>query len=245
MKIKNLVVLPSIILLSVLSSAFRPAEPTPNTEIKKESFAEFLSHFDKVELPFEIKLSDLNYDQNPQIQVKQKKVKSKGIFQVSPIARTKFIPEVANGRFSRMGPPTVHPVARFFPTEKTVAVIYTVKSRFTQAFEKTYRMVIFDLEGNIIGVPKKKKDELFFPEKSITLAFSSGHQTLTCKIDQQKQIWLNTYDNEWEKDVKKNGFNGNEIVSFDLKETKVFKINQKGLVDELKEIPSDARASLN
>lgn len=258
MKIKNLFVFASIILLGAISSAFvRPSVETTTEEKDKETFVDFLSHFEKIDLPYEITLTDFdNYEsakkadkkivkkQNKKFKKQKLKAVTKGKLLTSPLSRTDFIPEVSNGRFSRMGPPVAHPIARFYPSGKTVAVIYTTSSRFSNRLDKSYKMVIYDLKGNIIGTPKKKNKSRFSQGESTTLAYSSGRMTQTCKIDKKGQIWINTYDNQWKNDLKKNGFVGNQLVGFDLKETKVMKINDEGFVKELKEIPSDARASL-
>ena len=142
MKIKNLFVFASLILLVTLFSAFRPAVETTTETNKGESFTEFLSHFEKVELPYEITFDDFeNYKQfksadkskKGKKQYKKSKMKSSKIgktytdkngFIHSPIRFTKYIPEISRGRFSRRGPPRMYPVARFYPNEKMVAVIF-------------------------------------------------------------------------------------------------------------------------
>ena len=216
-------------------------------EVKKENFAEFLSHFPKIEMPFELKLEDLKPERYDRSRVASKKriskKKGKAKFNISPIARSEFIPE-ASFSFGRMGPPQLEVVGRFFPNKKSIAVIYTSKSRFNiGGLGENYHLLIYDLKGNIV-FPQKEKDQKRV-YAGFLLAYKNMVNTVTCQIDKEGYIWKKTYENEWEKDVKEQGYVENEITSYTITDTEIFKLNDKGIAVELKELPVTDRASLD
>lgn len=253
MKIKNLIVLSSLVFLGTLFSGF----VSPRTEIiiedkGGESFAEFLSHFEKTELPYRFALDDF----------KQYEVHKKGISKAaykktqkkfsksrmrkggveSPISRMKYIPEVARGRFGRMGPPEVHPVARFYPNKKMVAIVYSSKRRFSKDLNTNYNLVVYDLKGKVLFPSKANQKDFRY---AFNLGFSSLENTVAFEIDKEGRIWKNTYDNVWKKNIKKSSFLDNQLVDFKIMDTEVFELNEKGVAVQLKDIPAEARASLN
>ena len=265
MKIKNLLVLASLFFIGTLSSGFiqSSSDITPE-ENRGESFAEFLSHFDKVELPFTLDLKDSKkyktFKTKKKVKLTQEQKKEQARMDLAhrnskvSLGRTDFIPEVSRGRFSRMGPPVVHPVARFYPNKNMVAVIYTSSSRFSTEIDEVYKMLVFDLKGNVVfpqnelmkkSKKKMKRSHRFNGQESFLLAQSSIARTTTCQIDEKGRIWQNTYDNQWKENLKEKGYQENQLVNFELKTTKVFEFNKEGTLVELNHIPSDARASLN
>ena len=244
MKIKNCIVCMSMISMAFLSTAFIAPQPSnhPESENGGQNFAEFLSHFEKTTLPFRLELNKVDQYQTLKSELKQKRTKpAKRKVVNNPLAGTRFIPEVANGRFSRMGPPQVEPVARFYPNEKMIAVIYGLKQRIGNHYNKSFAMMVYDLKGNIIA---PKQDEVHW-KRSFNLGHTSTDRTISCFIDAQGHIWKNTYENVWEKDIKINGLNNNVIVDFKLVNTDVFKLKKNGIFEQLKNVPSDGRASLN
>ncbi|MEM6965246.1 MAG: hypothetical protein AAF573_10805 [Bacteroidota bacterium] len=270
MKIRNLTALAILILIGVLNAAFVNADkkvksPTDRGVI---SFAQFLSYFEKTELPFEVGLDDLEqYEKfKPSSKTKKavremtraerEKMAEERIAQremVRAIKRTDFIPEISYGRFSRMGPPTIQPVARFYPNEKSVAVVYATLPRFESDIHENYRMVIYDLKGNMIFPKSKRKSkkqkqrkENIFPKNrsGFELGYSTTKNTITFKIDKKGRIWKTTFENVWKEDLKKTALEENELVSFNVKDTEVFQISELGIT-KLKSIPTSARASLD
>jgi len=233
----------------MLSTAF--VQPTPVAEVSSDKntasdFAEYLSHFKKVELPYSLNLEDLKQYENYQKGVSKKTVKKgnkkfskkmKSGAKKSPIARSKYLPEVARGMFSRMGPPDVQPIARFYPNEKMIAVVYSSKRRFSD-LDQSYNLAVYDLKGNVLSPNSKNWSEF-------NLGYTSLKQTITFRIDEKGNIWRNTYDNVWKNKLKKRGYRNNQLVDFQIKDTQVFKLNEKGVAEELKTIPSDGRAALN
>ena len=135
MKFKTLIFGALLLAVAILSSGFiypstmNMKKPIVTT-IKDggQSFAEFLSHFPKTEMPYQLKLEDMTFSKFDRSKAVKKKVSKKSMkvnLANLLISRTKYIPEVANGMFGRMGPPQVEAIARFFPNKKSIAVIYT------------------------------------------------------------------------------------------------------------------------
>lgn len=261
MKIKNLVVLAILASVGILNSAF----VNPDVEVGGEiSFTKFLSYFEKTELPFEINLEDLDKYENfkhaskiEQPVRKLTKAESKKLIDekiahqkmIRAINQTDFIPEISYGRFGRMGPPEVQPVARFYPNEKSVAVVYTTTPRFGRGINENYRMVIYDLKGNTIfplekGKSKKKKKIFSVIRNGFELGHSTAQNSITFKIDKKGRIWKTTFENVWKNDLKEIPLDNNELVSFNVKDTEVFQIGDFG-ISKLKSIPTSARASIN
>ena len=144
--------------------------------------------------------------------------------------------------FSRMGPPDVQPVARFYPNEKMIAVIYSSRRHFSD-INQSYNLAVYDLKGNSL-FPRAENGKRF-SRLEFNLGSTSLKKTVTFRIDEQGNIWKNTYKNVWKNKLKKKGYLNNQLVDFKLKDTKVFQLNDKGAAEELKAIPSEARASLN
>ena len=241
MKIKKSILFGSLISTMILSSAFVNPNPSPSMseEAGIKEFASFLSHFEKTELPFQLRLDDLKqYEQQPAQQLKYSKKKVQKKAGVSTLANTKYLPEINFGRFSRMGSPEVEPIARFYPTEKTIAVIYSVKRRFGSQLNKQYQMMLFDFKGNAIATSKDYGKNVSFP-----IGSTSMDETITCQIDRNGRIWKNTYENIWEKDVRKSGIRDNQLLGFKIKDTEVYSWNETGMIAKMKEIPTNDRAA--
>ena len=243
MKIKKIILLTSLFLCALSFMAFvKPDAPIPPVQTMKadggKNFAMFLSHFEKTTLPFQLRLDDLRkYDMLNERKQKTKPKKIKRDTKAS-LMMTDFIPEINFGRFSRMGTPEAEPIARFYPTEKTVAVIYSLKNQFGGSLNKRYKMMVFDLKGKAVSSSKEIRMGSSFP-----LAYTSAYETVTCQIDKNGRIWKNTYENVWEKDVRKNGVVDNKLCSFKIKDTNVFSWDENGIIAEMKEIPTNGRAS--
>jgi hypothetical protein len=243
MKIKNLI--PLLVLFVLATSATFPTKtkksetPVINT-ISKETFVEFLSYFDKKELPYGIGLENLEayngYIKNNT--TTKKAIKQHGGH--SAISNSNFIPGSRFGKMSRMGPPELIPVARFYPNDKMVAVIYSSNLRFGSGLDKSYNMIVYDLKGHILPAAAKDKNPAPF-----LVAQSSVEQSITFQIDQQGRIWKNTYDNIWEKSLDDKWIDENEITGFEIKNTEVFELDKNGRLEQLKEIPTVAKASVN
>lgn len=257
MKFKTFFSLSGMFFLFLFSSGFVESKQEPqNKNGGKASFAEFLSHFEKVETPFEVNLKN-NYKYEDQktkhlaSMAKSKSRHSKTSKSTSTDNRTLmrgYIPELKSGMFSRSGPPEVLPVARFYPNDKMIAVIYMTYHPFRGERMSEYVLTLYDLKGNIVKDKKdtKSKEEVDYSFQSgFTLAFNSYRETETFSIDKKGQIWKKTYKNIWKNDIKNKGLEGNEIVGYDLKGTEVFQIQANGLVEASKSYNVEDRASLD
>lgn len=250
MKIKTYFSLSGLFLVFMLSSGFIK----PNTEVveptgRKASFAEFLSHFDKIDMPFSVNLN------NKYVYENQKKTKLKKVSKKAPKTKSQnnyllmknFIPEIKSGMFSRSGPPAVIPIARFYPNDKMIAVIYMTYFPMRSERMSSYNMSLYDLKGKRIQTDKRareEEDEFDLPY-GFNLAYNSYQKTESFSIDEQGQIWKKTYKNIWKNNVKETGFIDNEIIGYDLEKTNVFDIHSNGLVEESKSYKVDDRASLD
>jgi hypothetical protein len=238
MKIKNMFAFAGLLGLALFTMAFVKKDAT-KTSADGQSFVEFLSYFEKTNLPYSIGLSDMlaykDYRKNTgkrTISQQQKALPAH-----SPLANSSYLPEGRFGKMSRMGPPDIQPLARFYPNENMVAVIYSVQQRFGDGLHKQFNLMLYDLKGNIL--PKSKASQ------SYQLAFSSVENTGTCTIDANGHIWVNTYKNIWKENVAHEGFIGNELLDFKLSGTEVFKINTKTGLEPVKDYPITSRASLD
>lgn len=243
MKIKNLIALLGLFVLATsatFSAKTKKVENPVTNGISKETFVEFLSYFEKKELPFRIGLEDLEAYNGYKKNKTNTTEANKRIGGRSTISNSNFIPGSRFSKISRMGPPELIPVARFYPNEKMIAVIYSSNLRFGSGLDKSYNMVVYDLKGNILPAAKKNESPLSF-----LVAQSSVEQSITFQIDQQGRIWKNTYDNIWEENLDKKWINENAITGFEIKNTEVFELDKNGKLEQLKEIPTVAKASVN
>ena len=176
MKIKSLIALAGLFIL-ITSATFSVKKENPktpaNTDFSNESFVEFLSHFEKKDLPYSLGIDELYGTQELKIKKPHAAKLSKKQRIVHAIQNSKFIPAAQAGRMSRMGPPEIVPVARFYPNEKTVAVIYSSKLPFGTGINKTYELLFYDLKGNLI---KDEIDEFIDP--ATTAAYSSVEESM-------------------------------------------------------------------
>ncbi len=238
MKIKTIIAALGLALLVVVSTAFvqkTPQKTNPLEAAKKEAFLQYLSQFKKVELPYSIGLEDFNgYDNYRSRQQKQAISKQNGV----RLLATPFIPEPNLGKFSRMGPPTLEAIARFYPNDQMVAVVFSSQRPFANDILTSYHIVVYDLNGNILP---KKKEELKF-QGAFKLAYSSTSTTMTCDIDAYGNILQSTYNNQWLKDVDNHGFEDNKITGFKLEKTANYRLNKTGELSETKYAATASRA---
>lgn len=241
--------LSSLFFISLLNIAF--IKPQTTNIPQKEggaSFAEFLSHFEKVETPFAIQLGDLSTYANkkpaPKKKASQKYIKGVAQeFDKTSKTMVHFIPELKHGLFSRSGPPEVLPIARFYPNDNMVAVVYMTYQEFWQKEFANYKLALFDLRGR--ELPLADAEEKISYQRSFHLGQARYSKTQTFSIDEEGYICRNEYENLWKSPVQEVGFKNNEIIGYELKESTFFNITSAGQVEALKEYPIDSRASLD
>ena len=242
MKIINLIALAGLFILitSATFSSKKENSKSPDiTDISKESFIDFLSHFEKKELPYRLGINELYGPQGVKIQKAEAAKLPKKRPGTHSISYSEYIPDARYSGMSRMGSPQLTPVARFYPNEKMVAIIYSSQLRFSFGLHKNYNLLLYDLKGNLIS---GEIEQGLRPAFSV--AYSSLEESITCTIDEKGRVWQNTYENVWKEDINKKGIVGNEITDYQIKNTKVFEIKNTGEIIQLKEIPTTAKASI-
>jgi len=237
MKIKNVISFASLILFFLMSSAFTTVDHSPKTlaEDVDPSFVEFLSLFEKVELPFAIGLDDFKTYENKKATKKTvKKTKRKSGGNKDAFLMMEHIQDYGR-KISRMGPPELMPIARFYPNEKTIAVIYMSYNIFSHINDLNFKLALFDLKGKPIKSLSK--------HQQFVLGHSSPYEsTKTFSIDSNGMVIQKTYKAIWEKDVKSAGINNNKITDYVLEEEQGFKIQKDGVTEVTL---SEDRASLD
>ncbi len=219
-----------------------PKEVATHRVAYEPSFAEFLSHFEKTSLPFAVKLSDLKgahiktLAHSKPRKINYRKKNNNAAF------GTRFIPELAfGGGFSRMGPPKIEPVARFYPNEDMVAVIYTSLHNFGYG-AKSYNLVIYNLQGEIV-FPKMEEDH--YRLSGYNIGGKWPQKTVTSQIDETGYVWTKTFENQFEKDVKVEDQYKSPVIGFKLSNTEVLNLNSKSDLRAIKEYPSTAHVSID
>jgi hypothetical protein len=223
MKIKSIVAMVGLLVVALFSSAFTSSKE----DARKEEFLVFLSQFPKVDLPFSLGIADMEgyraYRQGKAQSVAQR-------IERRVLRPSRFLPGSEASKFSRMGPPEMRPIARFYPNEKMVAVVYAASSPFSDDLYVDYVLAVYDLKGNILPVKQgKTKASWGFP-----LASSGGEYSVTCSIDSRGHITQTQHLNKWKKDVGVHGYAGNQLVGFEAQKSTHFKIDEKGNITESK-----------
>jgi len=247
MKIKNLII-PVLFSILCFNSAFvNPPSIEPAIELGGDAdFYEFLSQFEKVELPYQIGIEQMTQynvfrDKHATTQEKSSIPQAKSV-----IKRSRYIPET-KASFSRMGPPIVEPVARFYPNDKMIAVIYKTSNRYSSSLYKSYHMMLFDLKGNRLmekEEKKKLKGKTLVTSSNNNIGYSSPQETVAFNIDKTGRIVKTTYKNIWKKDLGKVAFQENLLLGFEKQDALVYQINPQGNLVEVKTSVDGSRASL-
>jgi len=248
MKIKILLSLGSLAAIIIICSGFVSPKPIAQEKLpiskqvlKKVPFAQFLSHFERIDMPFEKELSDLTLNVNRLNKLNTSKSKSIKSLTNDLISKSQYIPEISSHRMSRMAPPKIEPIARFYPNKNAVAVIYKPKYTFAVG-QESYMMVVYDLKGNMV-FPHQENE--FTPYHGFLLAHTSLENLSTCKIDQYGNILRKLYNNKWKVDVREHGYEDNQITACSLSETEIYNFNNKGVLEKRDKLVGVNIASLN
>lgn len=194
------------------------------TDVKIEGskqFAEFLSCFQKVDYPSDISYTQIKKYQEEYLS-KRKMILKKGT--ASQKTFRTYIPEVGLGQFSRLGPPKVQPLARFYIDDKTIAVTYLLHRQFDNS-SFSIHMVTYDLCGKPKNVVEDLRPLKF---ESVLIARSSPTETMLCEFKNQKELVVTTYSNVWEKDISEAGLLNNSIIYMNKKKMERITITKSG-----------------
>lgn len=252
MKIKNYLLASSLVFLAVCSSAFI-VPVTKSSEggiqqdleliqkIEKPDFVKFLSHFEKTATPFGAGLDQLKqYEAAINTEEEQRgKRQSRDRYE----SFRNYIPEWHFGMYSRMGPPSVEPLARFYPSEDLVAVTYLTFRPFEFTQNLQVNLAIYDLQGNCIVTTTEESPKIV-EYTSFPLGGTYTDITQTFTINEEGYIWKNSYKNIWKEDLADQGVLDNKIIDYELTSTEVFQFAPDGKISLVKEYPIASRASL-
>lgn len=214
-----------------------------------KTFVRFLRHFDKVEIPDDIDHAKIQ-EYKSKYMGSQRNLTARN----SDVQRDvrNYIIDPSAIIFSRMGPPLVIPMDRFYLDENTLAVTYLVRQNY-DFFGFKILMSLYDLEGNEIldvtnskenletlamqvGLNKSKSKK----NNSIVIAGFDSVNTILCSFNSQNNLNVDSYKNNWTKDVKEFGVISNTIANYERLKTEAVTINADGRVDIKKVEPSFA-----
>lgn len=186
--------------------------------MEKSSFAEFLSHFNKIELGYEVGLRDFSGTKKLlEAEQVSKKKRRKGVYKEARLIDHLYL--VEHELYSRMGPTEILPIARFYPNEKTVAVIYIPYRAIGYSGYFNYKLAFFDLQGNVLPAAKEKNMR---STPAFFLGGSRMESAITFRIDESGRISQDHYEKIWKDDLDEKGPIDNEVIDYKLTNTKVF-----------------------
>lgn len=173
------------------------------TEVDAE-FVEFLNHFEKTELPYEVTLKDVESIKNQELDYDHEK---------NNFLLTKISNEDSDKyKFSRTGPPIVIPLKRFNPTANTIAVSYVIRNNFSKMFP-VVMVAIYNLKGKLLSLGEGKRGKFRNTNYKIILSQNDYKQTQSFLITNNGLAQVTSYELVWKKDVSKHGTYENEITS--------------------------------
>jgi len=249
------------LIFSFFALSFNPIHNSEYQKITKtehdikgsKSFARFLSHFDKVDIPDDIDHAKLQEYKSTYLGSQRSALSRNSNVQND---MKEFILDPAVSKFSRMGPPLVVPLDRFYTDEKTLAVTYLVRHPFTFSGFNIV-LSLFDFKGNkklnisnsktelqsIVlnsGFNKSKTKSKSKKNNSITIAGFDRDNTILCSFNNPGSINVDSYKNNWLKDVAEFGIGDNTIANYDRLKSDAITINPNGKIDIKKVQPSFA-----
>lgn len=245
MKAKNLFIILGLTAIYFFSTGFvKEANPPVVPEkIDGASFAKFLSHFKKVEVPFQIDLEELEQYESQKIRKKISKKKRASTSNNTRSLMLDFIPELKKGYFSRMGPPEVLPIARFYPNPKSVAVVYMSYQPFGHRKISSYKLVLFDLKGKEIELRNQDNNQAH--PIGFSLAHNSAKYTQTFSIDANGCIQKYIYENQWKKALNVKGTQDNEVLDHKLAKVETVYLKSDGTLVKGKDRIASRHASID
>lgn len=208
-----------------------------NSDKKSNDFEIFLSHFETLELPFEITLNDIEKvnlhplitgETTDEIEKWKKEMSNNDTHGImpSPLRDFVFIPEIKNPPMLSMSVPSLFlPIGKFYTSDNLVTIIYQIKRYDLRSTNRDYHLVSFDLNGNI----SPRKTYLGVSSgSSLKLGSSNIMITNIFRIDKERRIWQTNLKNIWKEDFTKNGVIDNEIIEYKLVGNQAFILNEVG-----------------
>jgi len=241
MKTKTIFYPLALLAFLVIGSSFSNSENINNEvepKIENESFAKYLSHFEKVSLPFGIKIEP---EVNPHDFASQ---------HLSTINRKREkIAEAWNYtstemrfRLSRMGPPVIIPIARFYLDGDKIATVIRKQLEMHIPNNYEYKMVVYDLKGNILSKNEKLNNR---NPAGLTLASTNTRSTQSFTISESGIISIKSFKKIWEKDLKENGVRNNSVKEYLFTGLEAHQIKNDGSILEVNSNLMNTRASID
>jgi len=189
-----------------------------------KSFAKFLSHFEKVDIPEDIDHQKLQEYKSTFLETRKSSLVS------ANNAKTdvkNFLSEAVGSKFSRMGPPLVIPLDRYYPDENTIAVIYLVRYHFElSGFD--VKLALFDLKGNNKMRPPNAKSKKI---NSMLIAGFNIDETVMCTFENPSSIFKITMKNNWQKELSEHGIKDNSIANYERLNSDLYTIQSNGKIE--------------
>jgi len=175
-------------------------------KIKNKSFAMFLSHFELVEAPLSFNAKELNEYFLMHIKTNEESI---------PYELTKkYIPSNEDYKFSRTGPPIISPVARFYPQENVVGIVYSSRRFKGNSNNYHFELKVFDLNGKELNKSKDKGSTL-------VIGFKNIDSSKSFSLDSGGIVWTKEYENIWENEKMK-GHPKEKIIAYKEKDSQAF-----------------------
>lgn len=181
---------------------------------RQEKFLDFLSYFEKVSLPYSMDLKKFEgtaYSKKGNLKKTKRSIQEREFFQKA----MDFLPPMSV-RFSRIGRPNIQPIARFFPDDETVAIIFSSSIQYHTPMTKEYSLVCYDLKGNLL----KNKLNNNLEVNSQRIGFTNFHQCQIFTIFPSGKIKTTLYVNDWASKMGEVSIEKNKLLGFNkIKET--------------------------
>jgi hypothetical protein len=134
-----------------------------------------------------------------------------------------YIPEMRDGKFSRDVGNEFFYVNKLAATDQFTAVVYGCQSYEENGAPVYYFLACFDPKGKLLD------------KKVIAGAKTFAEPYKEVTIQNNLQFEIQEYKNEWEKDIEKEGFEDNKIISRQLTGTQKYVINANGKIISLQQ----------
>lgn len=217
-------------ILFFLGSSFVNKETAEKDGDQQKKFLNYLSYFEKVSLPYSLNFEDLPYNKSNSGGLSGKLSESKKDRIFYDIAES-FLPINQTGRFSRLGRPILRAVARFFPDDKTVAVVYSRSLPFSDPIMKNYFIAYYDLKGNLLGNTKKQ----YTYNNHQLIGFTKLQHTQLFTILPSGKIEVVLYANHWEKELSTVAISENKLLGFKKQKQLTYEVSNQQGIQEVKQ----------
>lgn len=222
------------ILLFFLSSGFVKHDTSIIDDAgQQRDFLELLSHFEKVSLPFSMDLKNYEQKHFSRASIKKRRAINKVNSDFTQLA-DKFIPSSKHRKFSRMGRSIIEPVARFYPDDLTVGIVYSSKLQFGGEMMADYFIGYYDFKGNLLGRTSKKR----IRQSDFRIGFTNMQHVQTFTILPSGKITTTFYDTHWKQKLGSVSSDQNKLMGFRKKKTIDYEFSRAKGIQEIAPVAS-------